>query len=72
MRPSARTLIGLSSVLCAVSCGSPTTEPDPDLDIPATLENIAGSYEVTHFVGGGFDVLALGGSLDLTLGRTTS
>jgi hypothetical protein len=67
-----RTLLTAATLLGTIACGSSGTEPEPEPDIPATLENVAGSYEATHFVGGGFDVLALGGSLDLTLGTDGS
>lgn len=45
-------------------CGSNALAP--------TLENIAGTYEATSFVGGGNDVLAAGGSLTLILGTDFS
>ena len=60
--------------LAAISCGSTSVDPpddDPE-DIPATMMNIAGAYTATSFVGGGFDVLALGGSLNISLGADGS
>ncbi|MGE0159168.1 MAG: hypothetical protein AB7T31_07110 [Gemmatimonadales bacterium] len=48
----------------SLGCGSDSLAP--------TLENIAGTYEATYFVGGGNDVLAAGGSLTLILGADGS
>jgi len=42
-----------------MSCGSDALAP--------TLEDIAGTYEATSFVGAGDDILGAGGSLTLTL-----
>ena len=49
----------VASLMC-VGCGS-----DP---VALTLEDVAGAYEATSFVGGGYDVLAEGGNLTMTLG----
>src|SRR5688500_10870878 len=46
--------------LTSAGCGS-----DP---VALTLEQVAGDYEATSFVGGGYDVIAEGGSLTITLG----
>lgn len=52
----------------AVACGDATGPSGADADtLPPTLENIVGAYAATIFTGGGFDVLALGGGLEMTL-----
>jgi len=69
-----RALAVLGTLLVAGSCGGSGTDPldDQEPDVPATIANVAGAYEATQFTGGGFDVLALGGSLTLTLGTDGS
>lgn len=60
--------IGMAPVLLGAlalpSCGSDATAP--------TMADVAGDYSATSFVGAGFDVLAEGGSLDMTLGADGS
>jgi len=52
-----------------IACGGSTGPSDDEEElIEPTMANIAGAYSATEFMGGGYDVLALGGSLDLTLG----
>jgi len=67
MRGVRALILGLGlAVAAANSCSSGTAEPL--VDLPPTIQNIAGSYSATSFTGGGYDVLALGGNLQLTLG----
>lgn len=54
-------------------CGDGTGPSGADEDtLPPTLENIVGAYTATTFTGGGYDVLALGGGLQMTLAMDRS
>jgi hypothetical protein len=59
--------------LALIACGEGTGPSDDNEDsLPPTLGNIAGAYSATVFTGGGYDVLAVGGGLEMTLGSDGS
>lgn len=66
-RLAARAALALPLAVAA-SCGTSST----DAGTPPTMAEVAGDYQATQLTGGGYDVLALGGSLDLTLGADGS
>ena len=59
-------LLSLAAALSACSSDNPV---DPVEEIPPpTMAEVAGDYSATELQGGGYDVLALGGTMDITLG----
>lgn len=59
------------AIFVASACGSDDPMKVEDV-APPTMAEVAGDYSATEFSGGGYDVLALEGSLDLTLGADGS
>jgi hypothetical protein len=56
--------VALASAACASDPSGPSADPNEN---PPTMSEVAGDYHATAFTGGGYDVLALGGSLDMSL-----
>jgi len=63
----------LLAALAAAACGTDTTGPPEHAnEPPPTMADVVGDYHATELMGGGYDVLALGGSMALTLGSDGS